>query len=65
MKRGKIRNGQLAPLKARLTEAELDKRQYRIHYRRKVAIALGLTSSLRAVFARGFFGRLKFAFTGK
>ena len=65
MKRGKIRNGQLRPLVARLTEQELDKRQYRINYRRRIAIALGIQARLQAIFNRGFWGRFRFVRTGR
>jgi len=65
MKRGKIRNGQLRPLLARLTEQELDKRQYRINYRRRIAIALGIQAQLQKIMNRGFWGRFRFVRTGR
>ena len=69
MKTRKTREGQLRPLKERMSELELDKRAYRIRARRQMAMAIGavkaVTAQARAIQQRGFWGRLMFAFRGR
>lgn len=69
IRRRTYRSGQLRPLAERMNEVDLDRRQYRINARRKMAMATGIvrqvTAWARAIQARSIWGRLKFAFLGR
>lgn len=59
-------NGQLLPLRKRLTEAQMTKRDERLQYRTSIARSIGMMNfGLNSFFNRSFLGRLKWLLTGK
>lgn len=70
----RTKNGQLVPLKDRLSKFQLAKRTEKVEARRTVAELLekrqkafmaGVAMSLAAYFNRGFFGRMKWVLVGR